>query len=124
MSTVLIVDDDDNDRFLMRSLLADQGHHILLAANGEDALRIFLRQRVDVVVTDLQMPRGDGIELISGLKGLDPDVCIVAVTGKSPQKLQVAQLAGARAIIEKPITKERLMNAIAVAMAPLDVEGA
>ena len=122
MATVLIVDDDDNDRMLMRSLLADQGHQIFMAANGEDALRIYLRQSVDVVVTDLQMPRGDGIELISGLKGLDPDVSIVAVSGKSPHKLKVAQGAGARAILEKPVTKERLVGAIALATAPLEAD--
>jgi CheY-like chemotaxis protein len=124
MATVLIVDDDDNDRMLMRSLLADQGHQIFMAANGEDALRIYLRQSVDVVVTDLQMPRGDGIELISGLKGLDPDVSIVAVSGKSPHKLKVAQVAGARAILEKPITKERLVDAIAIAIAPPEADDA
>jgi DNA-binding NtrC family response regulator len=120
MANVLIVDDDDDDRLLMRSLLSAEGHELFLAANGEDGMRIYLRHPIDVVVTDIQMPKGDGIELISALKGLDPDVAIVAVSGQAPHKLQVAQLAGASMILEKPLTKERLTRAIERACNPTE----
>jgi len=118
MAHVLIVDDDESDRLLMRSILAETDHELYFASNGEEAMKLFLRHPVDVVVTDIQMPRGDGIELISALKGMDPDASIVAVSGQSPHKLQVAQLAGARLILTKPLTKERLTDAVDKACLP------
>jgi two-component system, NtrC family, nitrogen regulation response regulator NtrX len=118
MAHVLIVDDDETDRLLMRTILAEAGHELALAANGEEALKLYLRHPIEVVVTDLQMPRGDGIELIEALRGLDPDASIVAVSGHSKSKLQVAQLAGARLTLQKPLTKDALIDAVEKACLP------
>ncbi|MDA0327913.1 MAG: response regulator [Gemmatimonadetes bacterium] len=120
MANVLIVDDDETDRLLMRTILGAAGHDLYFASNGQEALKLYLRHPIDVVVTDIQMPRGDGIELISALVGLDPDASIVAVSGQAPHKLQVAQLAGARLILPKPLTKEGLTDAVAKASQPLE----
>jgi len=122
MALVLIVDDDEIDRMLMRTILADAGHDLMFAPNGEEALKLYLRHPIEVVVTDIQMPRGDGIELISALKGLDPDASIVAVSGKEPHQLQVAQLAGARMILPKPLTKDGLTAAVEEALLPPEPE--
>lgn len=118
MAHVLIVDDDETDRMLMRSILAAAGHDLYFASNGEEALKLYLRHPIDVVVTDIQMPRGDGIELIGALRGLDPDASIVAVSGKDPKKLQMAQLEGARSILPKPVTKQSLTEAVDKACEP------
>lgn len=120
MARVLIVDDDESDRLLMRGILQGADHELYFASNGEEAMKLYLRHPVDVVVTDIQMPRGDGIELITALIGIDPDASIVAVSGKSPHKLQVAQMAGARMILTKPLTKERLTDAVEKACMPPD----
>ncbi len=69
-------------------------------------------------MTDIQMDRGDGIELISALRGIDPTASIIAVSGQKPHKLQIAQLAGARMILEKPLTRERLSEAVEKALGP------
>jgi CheY-like chemotaxis protein len=118
MAHVLIVDDDETDRLLMRTILGGAGHDLFFASNGEEALKLYLRHPIEVVVTDIQMPRGDGIELITALKGLDPEASIVAVSGQKPHKLQVAQLAGARVILPKPLTKDGLTNAVEKACLP------
>lgn len=122
MAHVLIVDDDEADLELMRTLLGAEGHSVHVAKNGEEALKAYLRHSIDVVVTDIQMPRGDGIELITALKGMDPDAAIIAVSGQRPNKLQVAQLAGARTILPKPITRESLSEAVAQACGPPDTD--
>lgn len=120
MAHVLIVDDDEADLHLMRSILAEAGHTLFTASNGEQAMKVYLRQPIDVVVTDIQMPRGDGLELISALTGVDPDASIVAVSGKEPHKLQLAQLAGARITLPKPINKESLTHAVEQAAPPTE----
>ncbi len=122
MAYVLIVDDDETDRILMRSILEAGAHRVFLAASGEEALRLFLRYAFEVVVTDIQMPHGDGIELISALKGLKPEIAIVAVSGKDPHKLEIAQLAGAQTILPKPLDAERLVSAVARACG-VDTDG-
>jgi len=122
MAHVLIVDDEAADLHLMEAILKGEGHEVSLATSGEDAMRAYLRYSVEVVVTDIQMPYGDGIELISALKGLDPDVAIVAVSGQKPHRLQIAQLAGARAILTKPVTREDLVAAVEKASGPPDTD--
>lgn len=112
MAHVLIVDDDESDRLLMQGMLKDDGHELFFASNGEEAMRLYLRHPIDVVVTDIQMPRGDGIELITGLKGMDPDASIIAVSGNAPQKLSLAQLEGAQAVLTKPFEKDTLRAAV------------
>jgi CheY-like chemotaxis protein len=112
MAHFLIVDDDESDRLLMQGMLKGDGHELFFAVNGEEAMRLYLRHPIDVVVTDIQMPRGDGIELITGLKGIDPDASIVAVSGDAPQRLSTAQLEGAGAILTKPFDKDALRAAV------------
>lgn len=112
MANVLIVDDDESDRLLMRSMLSGQGHELYFASNGEEAMKIYLRHPIDVVVTDIQMPRGDGIELISALKGIDPDASIVAVSGQKPHRLNVARVSGARSVLTKPFEPTDLTSAV------------
>ncbi len=102
----------------MRSILEGEGHQMYVAVNGEEALRLYLRHSIDVVVTDLQMPRGDGIELISALTGLDPDASIIAVSGKEPENLEVAQRSGAVSVLPKPLTKKALAEAVQNACGP------
>jgi CheY-like chemotaxis protein len=114
MACVLIVDDDESDLLLLQAMLEGE-HELHMASNGEEALKLYLRHPVDVVVTDIQMPRGDGIELIAALKGLDPDAAIIAVSGQRPHKLDIAQMAGAAAILPKPVFRKSLLEAVAKA---------
>jgi CheY-like chemotaxis protein len=121
MACVLIVDDDESDLLLLKAML-EADHELHIASSGEEALKLYLRHPIDVVVTDIQMPRGDGIELIAALKGLDPDASIVAVSGQRPHKLDIAQMAGAVAILPKPIYRKTLLAAVAKALEPSEGE--
>jgi len=114
MARLLIVDDEESDLLLLKSYLEAE-HELLVARNGEEALKLYLRHPIDVVVTDIKMPRGDGIELISALRGLDRDASIVAISGQEPHKLAIAQMAGAVAILSKPLIPELLLEAVAKA---------
>lgn len=115
MARVLIVDDDESDLLLLESML-EEGHELHTAVNGEEALKVYLHQDIDVVVTDIQMPHGDGIELITAIKGLDSDAPIIAISGQKPHKLGIAQMAGATAILSKPVNPRLLRDAVAKAV--------
>ena len=74
-----------------------------------------MRKNPEIVVTDLQMPEGDGIELIEALVGIYPDVQIIAVTGTVPELLSTAKIIGARTTLQKPVSPRALLDAVAEA---------
>lgn len=112
MAHVLIVDDEESDRLLVRTILEEAGYELSFASSGEEAMKLYLRHSIDVVVTDIRMPHGDGIELISALKGLDRDASIVAVSGEERRRLDAAQGRGALVTLPKPFTREALLTAV------------
>lgn len=118
MASILVVDDEEVIRVAFGRILERAGHELCFASNGEEALRLCLRRDIDVVLTDLEMPRGDGMELIEGLQGLIPPVPIVAMSGRQPHLLAFAQSAGAHSVLAKPINAQDLIDAIEDAMKP------
>ena len=112
MARILIAEDDAADRLLLGTILEEAGHELYYAADGEEALSLFARHRIDVVVTDIMMARKDGVELILALRKLDPDAAIIAVSGEGPAGLGFAQLAGAHKIMTKPIDQNTLIGAV------------
>ena len=80
MAGILIVDDDDGVRYVLRRVLA-AGHDVIEARDGEEALRIYHREKPDLVITDLSMPGMNGDELIRKLKSCSPAPGIIAMTG-------------------------------------------
>jgi two-component system chemotaxis response regulator CheY len=112
MARILVVDDDEFERTLSRTILQDAGHELRFAPNGEVALRIFKSQKFDVVITDLSMPNLDGHELIKELRALDPDVRVIVISGMSAEKLERAAVLGASFVIAKPYTPPQVLEAV------------
>lgn len=112
MARVLIVDDSEEDRLLQRTALEDAGHDLFFAKNGGEAMKAYLGKDI-VVVTDLQMPDGNGFELITGLLGMDEDTKIIALSGSSPEELDMAKLLGALLTLAKPVDPNELIEAVA-----------
>lgn len=116
MARVLIVDDDEADRLGLAAVLRSDGHEIVLARDGDEALELYLARHVHVVVTDIVMPGRDGFGLISLLEEVDPRASIVAVSGKSPSKLEASKVYGAH-VLTKPVDRKRLVSAVREAAA-------
>lgn len=116
MAKVLIVDDDEQARLLERHILESAGHELYFAKNGAEAMRLFMRKTPDVVVTDLHMPGGDGIELIEALVGMFSDVRIIAISGTAAELLSTAKMMGARATLQKPVDPQVLLDAVTKAL--------
>jgi DNA-binding NtrC family response regulator len=102
--TVLIVEDDPNVGESIRLLLKKRGYSILRASNGKEALHLFRQGNVDLVVTDLVMPKMGGIELLEAVKGLKPETEVVVISAQATiEKAVQAMKLGAFDFIEKPI---------------------
>lgn len=112
MATILIVDDDEADRHGLASILEQAGHEVIVATDGDEALELYLGRLVHVVVTDMVMPGRDGLSLISGLRSLDPNAAIIAVSGKSRSQLEASKIFGAGSVLTKPIDRDALVAAV------------
>jgi len=112
MAKILIVDDEEMDRVILSQILHQAGHEPLFASSGEAALRIWKRNPVDLVVTDIVMPELNGLELLKRMKEEDPWVRVIAISGVTAKKLNEAARAGALAILTKPVDPEELLQEI------------
>jgi DNA-binding NtrC family response regulator len=101
---ILIVEDDPNVGESIRSFLEKRGYSILLASNGREALPLFRRETVDLVVTDLVMPKMDGMALLEAVKKVKPETEVIVITAQGTiEKAVQAMKMGAFDFIEKPI---------------------
>jgi DNA-binding NtrC family response regulator len=101
---ILIVEDDPTVGGSLRLLFKKKGHEILLASNGKEALQLFRHKVVDLVITDVVMPRMDGIELLEAVKGLRPETEVIVISAQGTiEKAVQAMKLGAFDFIEKPI---------------------
>jgi len=122
MTRILVVDDDARVRTTARALLEADGFEVVEVESGGAALTALGSEAVDVVLTDIFMPDTDGIELIHALHRQTPSLPVVAMSGGAyddgKDVLAVARLLGAVAIVQKPLTRQKLVGAIRRALGP------
>ena len=112
MPKILLVDDEADTRELLARSLGRRGFDVTTASNGEIALGL-IDNGFDVVVTDILMPRLDGIGLLKILRDREPPpVCIVITSFADKERVIDALNLGARFLMEKPFTTENLANVI------------
>ncbi|WP_263772883.1 response regulator [Propionivibrio soli] len=116
MSTIMLVDDSATILLSISSILTKAGYSVEKASNSEAALQKFnANVKVDLLITDLNMPGMNGIELIREVRQLPPYkfMPILFLTTESQQaKRQEAKAAGASGWIVKPATADELLNTI------------
>jgi CheY-like chemotaxis protein len=113
MAQILIIDDEDTVRDMLRDILEPEGYVILDAPNGQKGLEIYQSETIDLVITDIMMPEKDGFETISELHQIKPDIKIIALTGYGLHNLPIAFDLGAALVYEKPIKPKDLKRAVA-----------
>ncbi len=121
MARVLVIDDDEQTRTLVRHMLSREGHEVVEAVDGADGLRLFGKSPPDLVLTDINMPGLDGHEVITAIRVLHPEVPIIAVSGggaiAKDELLVKASALGAVEIIMKPFEFTQLVGAVKRALA-------
>lgn len=113
--TILIVDDSASMRQLVTFALKDGGYGVVEAVNGKDALEKLNGAKVEMVITDLNMPEMDGIEFIKHfrtLPGYKFTPIVMLTTESQESKKQEGRQAGASGWIVKPFTVEQLIGVI------------
>ncbi len=116
MRSVLVIDDDDKVRTMLRQSLEREGYDVLEAGDGKEGLKIFREKGADLIITDLIMPEKEGLETITELRQDYPDVKVIAISGGgrvSPDEyLHLAKSLGAHLTLTKPFEREELLEAV------------
>ncbi|MBM7485684.1 MULTISPECIES: response regulator [Bradyrhizobium] len=120
MSKILIADDEDSMRQLVARAIAMDGHEIVTAQDGAEALEILTRAdgRFDLLLTDIQMPVMDGIALALSVARDFPDLTILLMTGFADQRERASNLnALVHDVVTKPFSVADIRTAVADALA-------
>ena len=116
ITRILIVDDDVQIRNMLRQMLELEGYEVMDAPDGKEALRLYLENPIDLIITDIIMPEKEGIEIIMELRRQFPDVKIIAISGGGrldpAQYLRIAKSAGVQYAFAKPVEREELFKAV------------
>lgn len=112
---ILVVDDDEGIRDMLSFLLSRLGYRVVLAANGLEALELFLKNSFSLVLTDFSMPEMDGITLAARVKIISPKTPVIMITGSQIQK--GVERGCVDYILSKPFQLEEVHRAVEVALA-------
>ncbi|MBF0188037.1 MAG: PAS domain S-box protein [Magnetococcales bacterium] len=117
--SVLLVEDLQNNRILARTILEKAGHIVMMAENGREAIDCLKRFHCDLVLTDIQMPEMDGIEMTRVIRntpahaGLDPEIPIIAVTARTMSGDREKMLnSGMTNYLGKPFSPKDLLDLV------------
>lgn len=108
---VMVVEDNEKNRKLMRVVLKAKGYNIIEAATGEEALNLLKNQKPDIILMDIQLPGIDGLTLIKQIKAsvVTKDIPIIAVTAYAMKGDEQKILdTGCNAYVSKPINTQEL----------------
>ncbi len=100
--TLLVVEDEADLREPLVMIFEELGCKVFEASNGVEGFQIACRESLDLVISDIRMPGGDGIELLKNIKGRGGSTPIILITGFSPLSAQETAALGAAAILAKP----------------------
>jgi CheY-like chemotaxis protein len=101
---ILVVDDEAAITDLLQVCLAEKGYAVSTAANGKEALEALRAEEFDLIITDLRMPRLDGLQLLKAAKDINPRLPVIFISGYGEAKTVVAALkAGAENFLAKPL---------------------
>jgi DNA-binding response OmpR family regulator len=112
---ILIVDDDASVALMIREVLEGEGHHVTTFHTGQDGVRVFTRERFDLVMQDVNLPGGvSGYGACQSYKSIRGATVVIMMTGEftSDQDEALARRLGADGFLRKPFTRERLLQAV------------
>lgn len=117
MPQILLIEDDDAMRETLSALLSRKGFDVVAAADGDEGLKLFRRNPVPLVITDIIMPNKEGVETIFELKKDFPDVNIIAISGGGKVEAQnylqaVEMIPNVRYTFKKPFKNEEFLAAV------------
>ena len=116
MKKILVADDEEPVRGLLKMILQLEGYYVRTACNGEEVLEACQQEDFDLLITDIMMPKKEGVETIMELKNINPGISVIAISGGGREGgmdvLRAAEMVGAEFTISKPFEPKDLIKAV------------
>ncbi len=121
---ILVIEDDGEMRSLLQDFLEDEGYAVRCVDDGSEAFRKLVKEHSDLIITDLRMPGLSGLDILPGLKQIQPGVSIIVITAFGSEEIQQRVLErGGDAYLEKPLHLEELKMLVNRLLYPRRAEG-
>jgi len=119
--TILYVEDDMDTQELIENILQDYFKEVFVASNGEEGLSIYEKENPDIVLSDIHMPKMDGLTMSDEIKKLNPEQLIALFTAfNDPGYMDRAAKLGIDTYIMKPLDKKQFFNSLSFLVLTLD----
>ena len=113
IARILIVEDDKLFRDTIAEFLESRDYVVIKASSGFAALEILESNRFDVIITDINMPDGNGLELLNAVRRTNPDMPNVIIVTGNPEDVDLKLLSrGSHAVFRKPFDTKEFLNSI------------
>lgn len=110
---ILIIEDDEEMRSLLEDYLEEEGFETNSVGNGSDAFRILVREVFDIVITDIRMTGLTGLEILPGVRTLQPETNIIVITAFGSEEVHKKAIErGADSYLEKPLQFNELRKVV------------
>jgi len=110
---ILVVEDDEEMRSLLKDFIEAEGFEIDSVSNGSEAFRKLAKESFDLIITDVRMPGLTGLDILPGIRKLQPEASIIVITAFGSEEVsRRAFERGATAYLEKPIHLENLRDLV------------
>ena len=123
MPRILVVDDEPLMRDILRRMLQIEGYEVEEAEDGFEGIQRYRAVPADLVITDLHMPRLNGLDMIKELLHEFPDIKVIMISSDGDNIRNVAQSLGIREIFQKPFQMKAVMAAVHTTMANDNLTG-
>jgi CheY-like chemotaxis protein len=113
MAKILVIDDEQGIRDLLDTLLRRKGYDVVVAESGQKGLDLFRQEHPDIIVLDLKMPEMDGLTVLRQIRGLDPRIPVIILTGAGTlEEEQQVRAMGVTEYVEKEFSLHLLGDAL------------
>jgi DNA-binding response OmpR family regulator len=118
MARILVIDDDPDTRAMLEQTLKPAGYEVISAADGWEGVMRYRTSPADLVITNLYMPKQDGLETIRVFRACFPEAAIIAMSGRpdSGTMLSIAQTLATVEILRKPFVGDELIAVVGKAL--------
>jgi DNA-binding response OmpR family regulator len=119
VNRILVVDDEPDLRITYERLLRRSGYRVVTAGSQHEGLSLVMAEPPRLVISDLRLPDGNGIEIVQAARALDPPVPVIVVTAFASQALrESARALGASALLTKPFAASELLRLVHAELSP------
>ncbi len=117
MARIIVIDDDEQIRDMLRLMLERAGYNVTTATNGDEGLKLQEKEKADLVITDILMPVQEGIGTIYELRHNYPEVKIIAISGGGgygtpSHYVDMAKKIGAHRVFMKPFDTQQMLDTV------------